>query len=236
MCSSDLIYTVIGRFANVSLVFDPQFRDDRVSLDLSNVTLEQALTALSASTRTFFKVTAPRTITVIPDTAAKRREYEEDIVRTFYLSNADLRMANLAGANASNSTGPLVAAGTDTVYFAGYKALRDRYKIEEIERAADAIVWCCDEAPGFTPGRPQDRTFVGNIVQAIHSYAIGNLGNPEVVSLKNADRVIAIGSDRMMAAVAHPKDYMPPPEKTTTQQPRTNPCAALSALLAWPEE
>ena len=93
-------------------------------------------------------------------------------------------------------------AGSKVLYFAGYKRVIDRYKVAEIEAAADVIVWCCDEAPGFTPGRPQDRNFVGNIVQAIHAYAVGNLGNPEVVSLKSADRVIAIGSDRMMAAVA----------------------------------
>ena len=43
------------------------------------------------------------------------------------------------------------AAGSKVIYFAGYKAIRDRYKIAEIERAADVIVWCCDEAPGFTP-------------------------------------------------------------------------------------
>jgi NAD(P)H-flavin reductase len=93
-------------------------------------------------------------------------------------------------------------AGSKVLYFAGYKKVIDRYKVEEIEAAADVVVWCCDEAPGFVPGRPQDRTYVGNIVQAIKSYAIGNLGNPEVVALKNADRMIAIGSDRMMAAVA----------------------------------
>ena len=93
-------------------------------------------------------------------------------------------------------------AGSKVLYFAGYKKVIDRYKVEEIEAAADVVVWCCDEAPGFVPGRPQDRTYVGNIVQAIKSYAIGDLGNPEVVALKNADRVIAIGSDRMMAAVA----------------------------------
>ena len=46
---------------------------------------------VAGATRTFFRVTAPRTITVIPDTPAKRREYEEEIVRTFYLSNADLK-------------------------------------------------------------------------------------------------------------------------------------------------
>ncbi len=93
-------------------------------------------------------------------------------------------------------------AGSKVLYFAGYKKVIDRYKVAEIEAAADVVVWCCDEEPGFTPTRPQDRTFVGNIVQAMHSYAIGNLGNPEVVTLKAADRIIAIGSDRMMAAVA----------------------------------
>ncbi len=64
------------------------------------------------------------------------------------------------------------------IYFAGYKAMRDRYKVAEIERAADAIVWCCDEAPGFAPNpaRPQDRSFVGNIVQAMAAYGSGRLG------------------------------------------------------------
>ena len=46
------------------------------------------------------------------------------------------------------------AAGSKVIYFAGYKQIRDRYKVEEIERAADVIIWCCDEAPGFVPTRP----------------------------------------------------------------------------------
>ena len=92
------------------------------------------------------------------------------------------------------------AAGSKVIYFAGYKALRDRYKVEEIERAADVIVWCCDEAPGFTPTRPQDRTFVGNIVQAMAAYGSGALGE-QGVPLAAAEHMIVIGSDRMMQAV-----------------------------------
>ena len=92
------------------------------------------------------------------------------------------------------------AAGSKVIYFAGYKALRDRYKVEEIERAADVIVWCCDEAPGFAPTRPQDRTFVGNIVQAMAAYGSSQLGE-QAVPLSDAEHMIVIGSDRMMAAV-----------------------------------
>jgi NADPH-dependent glutamate synthase beta subunit-like oxidoreductase/NAD(P)H-flavin reductase len=94
----------------------------------------------------------------------------------------------------------LRAAGSRVIYFAGYKKLRDRYKVEEIERAADAIVWCCDEAPGFSPGRPQDRAFVGNIVQAMAAYGAGRLGE-QPVPLNAAEHMIVIGSDRMMQAV-----------------------------------
>jgi NADPH-dependent glutamate synthase beta subunit-like oxidoreductase/NAD(P)H-flavin reductase len=94
------------------------------------------------------------------------------------------------------------AAGSKVIYFAGYKAIRDRYKLSDIERAADVIVWCCDEAPGFAPNpeRPQDRTFVGNIVQAMAAYGSGALGQ-QAVPLADADHMIVIGSDRMMQAV-----------------------------------
>ena len=72
----------------------------------------------------------------------------------------------------------------------------------DIELAADVIVWCCDEAPGFpaNPARPQDRSFVGNIVQAMEAYGSGALGE-QGVSLNEAEHLIAIGSDRMMHAV-----------------------------------
>ena len=93
------------------------------------------------------------------------------------------------------------AAGSRVLYFAGYKKVIDRYKVADIEAAADVIIWCCDELPGFTPGRPQDKSFVGNIVQAMEAYASGRLGSPEI-RMEDADRLIAIGSDRMMSAVA----------------------------------
>jgi NAD(P)H-flavin reductase len=95
----------------------------------------------------------------------------------------------------------LRAAGSKVLYFAGYKKMVDRYKVAEIENAADVVVWCCDEQPGFTPSRQQDHCFVGNIVQAMTTYARGGLG-VQTIAFADADRMIAIGSDSMMAAVA----------------------------------
>ncbi len=91
--------------------------------------------------------------------------------------------------------------GSRVIYFAGYKRLIDRYKVAEIERAADLIVWCSDEAPGFEPTRPQDRAIAANIVEAIAAYGTGRLGDIPI-PLDQVDRIVAIGSDGMMRAVA----------------------------------
>jgi general secretion pathway protein D len=89
--SSRAVFSAIARFAGINIVFDPAFRDAPLAIDLRDTTLQDALTALTASTQTFYRVTAPRTVTIIPDTLEKRREYEEAIVRVFHLSNADIK-------------------------------------------------------------------------------------------------------------------------------------------------
>jgi general secretion pathway protein D len=91
--SSRDVFSALARFADVSVAFDPTFREEPISVDFRDATFAGALEALTATTRTFYRVTAPRTLTIIPDTPAKRLEYEEEIVRTFYLSNADLTEA-----------------------------------------------------------------------------------------------------------------------------------------------
>jgi general secretion pathway protein D len=85
------VFMAIAKFADLSVVFDPGFRDQPVTIDLRNMELTEALTSLASATRNFWKSNGQRTITVVPDTPAKRREYEIEIVRTFYLSNADLK-------------------------------------------------------------------------------------------------------------------------------------------------
>ena len=85
------ILTAISHFADINVVFDPQFRDQTLTVDLRKTSLADALQAVTSSTRNFYRISAARTITVIPDTPAKRREYEDEIIRTFFLSNADVK-------------------------------------------------------------------------------------------------------------------------------------------------
>jgi len=97
----------------------------------------------------------------------------------------------------------LRAAGNRVIYFAGYKFARDRFKVEDVEAAADIIIWSVDKGNGvtaITPTRPQDKTFVGNILECMLAYAKGDLGD-QPISLGDVDQLIVIGSDRMMAAV-----------------------------------
>jgi NADPH-dependent glutamate synthase beta subunit-like oxidoreductase/NAD(P)H-flavin reductase len=109
------------------------------------------------------------------------------------------------------------AAGSKVLYFAGYKTMRDRYKVADIEAAADVVVWTCDEGPGFEPGRPGDRTHVGNIVQAMVAYQEGKLGS-KAIDLGDVDRIIAIGSDGMMAAVGRARHNQLKPWLKPTHQ------------------
>jgi NAD(P)H-flavin reductase len=90
--------------------------------------------------------------------------------------------------------------GNRVIYFAGYRKADDVFKREEIEAATDQVIWSTDTGAPIDPGRPQDRCFSGNIVQAILAYGSGELG-ATLVPLPEIHRIIAIGSDRMMAAV-----------------------------------
>ncbi|HEV3058375.1 MAG TPA: FAD-dependent oxidoreductase [Vicinamibacterales bacterium] len=86
------------------------------------------------------------------------------------------------------------------IYFAGYRRGEDLFKREEIEASTDQVIWSTDSGTAIAAARPQDAHFRGNIVQAMLAYQSGALG-PQLVPLSTVDRIIAIGSDRMMAAV-----------------------------------
>ena len=74
------------------------------------------------------------------------------------------------------------------------------FKRSAIEQPCDTVVWSVDEGSAIEPRRPQDHSLVGNVVQAMEAYGRGKLGEP-LNPLSAVDRIIAIGSDRMMNAV-----------------------------------
>jgi NADPH-dependent glutamate synthase beta subunit-like oxidoreductase/NAD(P)H-flavin reductase len=92
------------------------------------------------------------------------------------------------------------ALGDDVLYFAGYKKGEDLFKQDDIERFTDQVIWCTDSGVEIPPRRPDDAHFRGNIVQAMIAYGKGEIGNKKI-KLSSVSRIIAIGSDRMMAAV-----------------------------------
>ena len=92
-------------------------------------------------------------------------------------------------------------AGSKVLYFAGYKKRIDRYKIAEIEAAADAVVWCCDEAPGFAADAAAGSRVRRQYRRGDGAPTLRARWATQAVPFAACDRMIAIGSDRMMAAV-----------------------------------
>ncbi|MCC6648264.1 MAG: FAD-dependent oxidoreductase [Polyangiaceae bacterium] len=95
----------------------------------------------------------------------------------------------------------LKAEGCTVVYFAGFRRGEDVFYRDQIESSTDQVIWCTDGGAALSPTRPEDRHYRGNIVQAMIAYAKGELGC-EVQDLSKTKRLVAIGSDKMMAAVA----------------------------------
>jgi general secretion pathway protein D len=90
------IYQALGQAAGINIVFDPQLKDDNVSIVLSNVSFEDALETLLRQENQFYKVIDEHTILIAADTPQNRKTYEDLVIRTFYLSNGDVTdVANL---------------------------------------------------------------------------------------------------------------------------------------------
>jgi general secretion pathway protein D len=84
---SDVVYRTIGQLAGVNVLFDPDYTPRVISVDLNGVTLEQALEITALESKTFWRPVTSNTIFVATDNPAKRKELEQSVLKTFYLSN-----------------------------------------------------------------------------------------------------------------------------------------------------
>jgi general secretion pathway protein D len=84
---SNVIYETVGKLAGINVLFDPDYTPRQVRIELNGVTLEEALEIISFQTKTFWRPVTPNTIFVAQDNPAKRKELEQNVLKTFYLSN-----------------------------------------------------------------------------------------------------------------------------------------------------
>lgn len=84
------ILDFIGNATGVNINFDQQFQDRQYSVQLDGVTVEEALDQILMANQYFYKVLGPRNVIVVPDTPQKRLQYEDQVIRTFYVSHTDV--------------------------------------------------------------------------------------------------------------------------------------------------
>jgi general secretion pathway protein D len=85
--SSSMVYKTIGKLAGINVLFDQDYKPQKISIELNDVTLREALNTLALQTKTFWEPTSSNTIMVAADTAAKRKEIQDTVMKTFYLKN-----------------------------------------------------------------------------------------------------------------------------------------------------
>ena len=81
------VYETVGKLAGINVLFDPDYTSRPIRVDLNGVTLEEALQVTALESKTFWRPVTPNTIFVAADTPAKRKELEQSVIRTFYLTN-----------------------------------------------------------------------------------------------------------------------------------------------------
>jgi general secretion pathway protein D len=82
-----VIYDTVGKLAGINVLFDPDYTSRRIRIELNGVTLNEALEIVALESKTFWRPVTPNTIFVASDTPAKRKEVEQSVIKTFYLSN-----------------------------------------------------------------------------------------------------------------------------------------------------
>ncbi|MGH9332684.1 MAG: secretin N-terminal domain-containing protein [Vicinamibacteria bacterium] len=132
----------LGTLAGVNVIFDEGFQDQAVTIDIENATFEEAFRSLCTTTRNFYRVENERLITIIPDTEAKRREYEQQVTRTFYLSSADLKetIDLLRIVLGARRIAPLTAANALTIVDTPERVNAAEMIIESLDKSRGEVV------------------------------------------------------------------------------------------------
>jgi general secretion pathway protein D len=168
------VFETIGKLAGLSVIFDPEYQSKRVTADLPSVTLEQALDAVAIESKSFWKPITPNIILIAPDQPQKRKDLEDEEIRTFYMSNTltpqDLtevvtglrQLLNLTRVQQVNSQNAIVIRDTPDKLMLASKIIRDIDKAKpEVLLHVQVIQVSMDKLRdiGILPGQSVAATF-----------------------------------------------------------------------------
>ena len=84
----DVVYKTIAKIAGINVLIDPDYKPQKINFELQDVNLRQAMEMIAMQSKTFWRPVSSNTIMVAADTGSKRKELEQNVMRTFYLKNA----------------------------------------------------------------------------------------------------------------------------------------------------
>jgi len=86
--TTDVVYKTIAKLAGINVLIDPEYKPQKINFELKDVSLRDALDMFALQSKTFWRPVSSNTIIVSSDTASKRKEFEQNVMKTFYLRNA----------------------------------------------------------------------------------------------------------------------------------------------------
>jgi general secretion pathway protein D len=86
--TTDVVYKTLAKLGGINVLIDPDYKPQKINFELNDVSLREALDMFAMQSKTFWRPLSPNTIMVTSDTGSKRKEYEQNVMKTFYLRNA----------------------------------------------------------------------------------------------------------------------------------------------------
>ncbi|HEY6264140.1 MAG TPA: cohesin domain-containing protein [Candidatus Acidoferrum sp.] len=172
-----IVFDTIGKLAGLTVIYDPDFPARRITVDLNNVTLEQALDIVSLESKAVWKPVTENSIFIFPDQPQKRRDYEEQLIKTIYLSNTvqpqDLteivtglrQLLDLKRISQVNSQNAIIVRDTPDKLMLAEKMIRDIDKAKpEVVVQVEVLQARTDRLRdlGVLPGQQATVTFTPN--------------------------------------------------------------------------
>ncbi len=175
------VLNAIAAASGINITYDRDFQDRAVSIKLDGVTLEEALQQIMITNQLFYKLLNERTILVAQDNAQKRQQYEEQVIRTFFLSHADatemaqllIGVVRVAGQAVTPQIFPNKTANTITVRAsAPIVQIVERILEANDQARAEVVI----DVQILEVGRDRAKRYGLNLTD----YALGTIFSPEV--------------------------------------------------------